>query len=157
MFVFFTIPWIFVAVAILFAVAAGVSVLQFIVDHIIVISVVLAVLIVFLVRAIWKDKEDAEENKVEITLCLFSLVPSCAALFRLIMAVLDALGNDLFAFGLYIFAAPVEAIIALGVCLGIVTGLSWLHQKFIRSKWVVLSMGALIMLALTVFFWNANW
>ena len=66
MFVFFTIPWIFVAVAILIAVAAGVSVLQFIVDHIIVISVVLAVLIVFLVRAIWKDKEDAEENKVEI-------------------------------------------------------------------------------------------
>lgn len=88
MFVFFTIPWIFVAVVILIVVAAGASALQFIVDHIIVISVVLAVLIVFLVRAIWKDKEDTEENKVVITLCLFSLVPSCAALFRLIMLAL---------------------------------------------------------------------
>ena len=35
--VFFTIPWIFIIMIILFALAAGVSILQFILDHIIII------------------------------------------------------------------------------------------------------------------------
>ena len=41
MFVFFTIPWIFVIALVVMALGVGVSVLQFILDHIIIVSIIL--------------------------------------------------------------------------------------------------------------------
>ena len=41
MFVFFTIPWIFVIALVVIALGIGVSALQFILDHIVIISIII--------------------------------------------------------------------------------------------------------------------
>ena len=72
MFVFFTIPWIFIIMIILFALAAGVSVLQFILDHIIIISIITWLPVALLVISGWRDKTRSDEDKT----CLLYTSPS---------------------------------------------------------------------------------
>ena len=49
MFFFFTIPWIFVIALVVIALGIGVSALQFILDHIIIISIILGLPVAWLV------------------------------------------------------------------------------------------------------------
>lgn len=54
--VFFTIPWIFVIALVVIALGIGVSALQFILDHIIIISIILGLPVAWLVWGTWKTR-----------------------------------------------------------------------------------------------------
>lgn len=102
MFFFFTIPWIFVIALVVIALGIGVSALQFILDHIIIISIILGLPVAWLVWGTWKNENSSDEEKVGWTLYPLFLVPAYAELIRLIVTVLNALDNDLWAFFLYL-------------------------------------------------------
>ena len=119
MFFFFTIPWIFVIALVVIALGIGVSALQFILDHIIIISIILGLPVAWLVWGTWKNENSSDEEKVGWTLYPLFLVPAYAELIRLIVTVLNALDNDLWAFFLYLPTAPVVFLIILAVCMGV--------------------------------------
>ena len=107
MFFFFTIPWIFVIALVVIALGIGVSVLQFILDHIVIISIIIWLLVAWVTWTMWKYYDDDDDEKVECVLYPLFLVPAYAELIRLIVTVLNALDNDLWAFFLYLPTAPV--------------------------------------------------
>lgn len=154
MFVFFTIPWIFVIALVVMALGIGVSVLQFILDHIIIISIIIWLPIAWVVWTMWKYYDDDDDEKVECVLYPLFLVPAYAELIRLIVAVLNALDNDLWAFFLYFPTAPVVFLIILAVCMGVAAGLVWLYKKVIKSKFVTILLGVLIAALMTYYLWN---
>ena len=156
MFVFFTIPWIFIIIIILFALAAGVSILQFILDHIIIISIIIWLPVAWVTWTMWKYYDDDDDEKVECVLYPLFLVPAYAELIRLIVTVLNALDNDLWAFFLYLPTAPVVFLIILAVCMGVAAGLVWLYKKVIKSKVVTIVFGILIASSMTYYLWNLS-
>ena len=157
MFVFFTIPWIFVIALVVIALGIGVSALQFILDHIIIISIILGLPVAWLVWGTWKNENSSDEEKVEWTLFPLFMVPAYAELIRLIVAVLNALDdNDLWAFFLCLPTAPVVFLIILAVCIGVAAGLVWLYKKVIKSKAVTIVLGILIASSMTYYFWNLS-
>lgn len=157
MFVFFTIPWIFVIALVVIALGIGVSVLQFILDHIIIISIILGLPVAWLVWGTWKNENSSDEEKVEWTLFPLFMIPAYAELIRLIVAVLNALDdNDLWAFFLYLPTAPVVFLIILAVCMGAAAGLVWLYKKVIKSKVVTIVFGILIAASMTYYLWNLS-
>lgn len=157
MFFFFTIPWIFVIALVVIALGIGVSVLQFILDHIIIISIILGLPVAWLVWGTWKNENSSDEEKVEWTLFPLFMVPAYAELIRLIVAVLNALDdNDLWAFFLCLPTAPVVFLIILAVCMGVAAGLVWLYKKVIKSKVVTIVFGILIASSMTYYFWNLS-
>lgn len=156
MFFFFTIPWIFVIAIVVMALGVGVSVLQFILDHIIIISIIIWLPIAWVVWTMWKYYDDDDDEKVECVLYPLFLVPAYAELIRLIVAVLNALDNDLWAFFLYFPTAPVVFLIILAVCMGVAAGLVWLYKKVIKSKFVTILLGVLIAALMTYYLWNLS-
>lgn len=134
----------------------GVSVLQFILDHIIIISIIIWLPIAWVVWTMWKYYDDDDDEKVECVLCPLFLVPAYAELIRLIVAVLNALDNDLWAFFLYFPTAPVVFLIILAVCMGVAAGLVWLYKKVIKSKFVTILLGVLIAALMTYYLWNLS-
>ena len=142
MFVFFTIPWIFVIALVVMALGVGVSALQFILDHIIIISIILWLPVAWLVSIMWRDRTDDEE-KMEWALYPLFLVPAYAAIIQIIVSVMEALENDLFGFFLMFFTVPLEVIIVLVGCMGVAWALVWLYKKVIKSKLVTIVLGAL--------------
>ncbi len=157
MFFFFTIPWIFVIALVVIALGIGVSALQFILDHIIIISIILGLPVAWLVWGTWKNENSSDEEKVEWTLFPLFMVPAYAELIRLIVAVLNALDdNDLWAFFLCLPTAPVVFLIILAVCMGVAAGLVWLYKKVIKSKAVTIVLGILIASSMTYYFWNLS-
>ena len=156
MFVFFTIPAIFIIMMILIPLAIGVSALQFILDHIIIISIIIWLPIAWVVWTMWKYYDDDDDEKVECVLYPLFLVPAYAELIRLIVAVLNALDNDLWAFFLYFPTAPVVFLIILAVCMGVAAGLVWLYKKVIKSKVVTIVFGILIASSMTYYLWNLS-
>lgn len=157
MFFFFTIPWIFVIALVVIALGIGVSVLQFILDHIIIISIILGLPVAWLVWGTWKNENSSDEEKVEWTLFPLFMIPAYAELIRLIVAVLNALDdNDLWAFFLYFPTAPVVFLIILAVCMGVAAGLVWLYKKVIKSKFVTILLGVLIAALMTYYLWNLS-
>lgn len=156
MFFFFTIPWIFVIALVVMALGIGVSVLQFILDHIIIISIIIWLPIAWVVWTMWKYYDDDDDEKVECVLYPLFLVPAYAELIRLIVAVLNALDNDLWAFFLYFPTAPVVFLIILAVCMGVAAGLVWLYKKVIKSKVVTIVFGILIASSMTYYLWNLS-
>ena len=157
MFVFFTIPWIFVIALVVMALGVGVSVLQFILDHIIIISIILGLPVAWLVWGTWKNENSSDEEKVECVLYPLFLVPAYAAIIQIIVSVMEALENDLFGFFLMFFTVPLEVIIVLVGCMGIAWALVWLYKKVIKSKLVTIVLGALVAAPMTYFLWNLNW
>ena len=155
MFVFFTIPWIFVIALVVIALGMGVSVLQFILDHIIIVSIILWLPVAWVTWTMWKYYDDDDE-KVECVLYPLFLVPAYAELIRLIVTVLNALDNDLWAFFLYLPTAPVMFLIILAVCMGVAAGLVWLYKKVIKSKVVTIVLGILIASSMTYYLWNLS-
>ena len=157
MFFFFTIPWIFVIALVVIALGIGVSVLQFILDHIIIISIILGLPVAWLVWGTWKNENSSDEEKVEWTLFPLFMVPAYAELIRLIVAVLNALDdNDLWAFFLCLPTAPVVFLIILAVCMGVAAGLVWLYKKVIKSKVATIVLGILIASSMTYYLWNLS-
>ena len=157
MFFFFTIPWIFVIALVVIALGIGVSVLQFILDHIIIISIILGLPVAWLVWGTWKNENSSDEEKVEWTLFPLFMVPAYAELIRLIVAVLNALDdNDLWAFFLCLPTAPVVFLIILAVCMGVAAGLVWLYKKVIKSKVVTIVLGIFIASSMTYYLWNLS-
>lgn len=157
MFFFFTIPWIFVIALVVIALGIGVSALQFILDHIIIISIILGLPVAWLVWGTWKNENSSDEEKVEWTLFPLFMVPAYAELIRLIVAVLNALDdNDLWAFFLCLPTAPVVFLIILAVCMGVAAGLVWLYKKVIKSKVVTIVLGILIASSMTYYLWNLS-
>ena len=157
MFFFFTIPWIFVIALVVIALGIGVSVLQFILDHIIIISIILGLPVAWLVWGTCKNENSSDEEKVEWTLFPLFMVPAYAELIRLIVAVLNALDdNDLWAFFLCLPTAPVVFLIILAVCMGVAAGLVWLYKKVIKSKVVTIVLGILIASSMTYYLWNLS-
>lgn len=157
MFFFFTIPWIFVIALVVIALGIGVSALQFILDHIIIISIILGLPVAWLVWGTWKNENSSDEEKVEWTLFPLFMVPAYAELIRLIVAVLNALDdNDLWAFFLCLPTAPVVFLIILAVCMGVAAGLVWLYKKVIKSKAVTIVLGILIASSMTYYLWNLS-
>lgn len=156
MFFFFTIPWIFVIALVVIALGIGVSALQFILDHIVIISIIIWLPIAWVTWTMWKYYDDDDDEKVECVLYPLFLVPAYAELIRLIVAVLNALDNDLWAFFLYLPTAPVVFLIILAVCMGVAAGLVWLYKKVIKSKVVTIVFGILIASSMTYYFWNLS-
>lgn len=154
MFFFFTIPWIFVIALVVIALGIGVSVLQFILDHIVIISIIIWLPVAWVTWTMWKYDDDDE--KVECVLYPLFLVPAYAELIRLIVTVLNALDNDLWAFFLYLPTAPVVFLIILAVCMGVAAGLVWLYKKVIKSKVVTIVFGILIASSMTYYLWNLS-
>lgn len=157
MFVFFTIPAIFIIMMILIPLAIGVSALQFILDHIVIISIILGLPVAWLVWGTWKNENSSDEEKVECVLYPLFLVPAYAAIIQIIVSVMEALENDLFGFFLMFFTVPLEVIIVLVGCMGIAWALVWLYKKVIKSKLVTIVLGALVAAPMTYFLWNLNW
>lgn len=157
MFVFFTIPWIFVIALVVIALGIGVSALQFILDHIIIISIILGLPVAWLVWGTWKNENSSDEEKVECVLYPLFLVPAYAAIIQIIVSVMEALENDLFGFFLMFFTVPLEVIIVLMGCMGVAWALVWLYKKVIKSKLVTIVLGALVAAPMTYFLWNLNW
>ena len=156
MFFFFTIPWIFVIALVVIALGIGVSVLQFILDHIIIISIIIWLPVAWVTWTMWKYYDDDDDEKVECVLYPLFLVPAYAELIRLIVTVLNALDNDLWAFFLYLPTAPVVFLIVLAVCMGVAAGLVWLYKKVIKSKVVTIAFGILIAASMTYYLWNLS-
>lgn len=156
MFVFFTIPWIFVIALVVIALGIGVSALQFILDHIIIISIILGLPVAWLVWGTWKNENSSDEEKVGWTLYLLFLVPAYAAIIQIIVSVMEALENDLFGFFLMFFTVPLEVIIVLMGCMGVAWALVWLYKKVIKSKLVTIVLGILIASSMTYYFWNLS-
>lgn len=156
MFFFFTIPWIFVIALVVIALGIGVSVLQFILDHIVIISIIIWLPVAWVTWTMWKYYDDDDDEKVECVLCPLFLVPAYAELIRLIVTVLNALDNDLWAFFLYLPTAPVVFLIILAVCMGVAAGLVWLYKKVIKSKVVTIVFGILIASSMTYYLWNLS-
>lgn len=154
--VFFTIPWIFVIALVVIALGIGVSALQFILDHIIIISIILGLPVAWLVWGTWKNENSSDEEKVECVLLPLFLVPVYAGTIQLVVELLNALDNDLWAFFVDIFAVPMLFGALLAVCMGIVAGLMWLHKKLIKSKTVTLALGVLIAAPMTYYLWNLS-
>ena len=156
MFVFFTIPWIFVIALVVMALGVGVSVLQFILDHIIIISIILWLPVAWLVSIMWRDRTDDEE-KMEWVLYPLFLVPAYGAIIQIIVSVMETLENDLFGFFLMFFTVPLEVMIVLVGCMGVAWALVWLYKKVIKSKLITIVLGALVAAPMTYFLWNLNW
>ena len=156
MFVFFTIPAIFIIMMILIPLAIGASALQFILDHIVIISIILWLPVAWVTWTMWKYYDDDDDEKVECVLYPLFLVPAYAELIRLIVTVLNALDNDLWAFFLYLPTAPVVFLIILAVCMGVAAGLVWLYKKVIKSKVVTIVLGILIASSMTYYLWNLS-
>jgi len=156
MFFFFTIPWIFVIALVVMALGIGVSALQFILDHIIIISIILWLPVAWVTWTMWKYYDDDDDEKVECVRYPLFLVPAYAELIRLIVTVLNALDNDLWAFFLYLPTAPVVFLIILAVCMGVAAGLVWLYKKVIKSKVVTIAFGILIAASMTYYLWNLS-
>lgn len=156
MFFFFTIPWIFVIALVVIALGVGVSVLQFILDHIVIISIIIWLPVAWVTWTMWKYYDDDDDEKVECVLYPLFLVPAYAELIRLIVTVLNALDNDLWAFFLYLPTAPVVFLIILAVCMGVAAGLVWLYKKVIKSKVVTIVFGILIASSMTYYLWNLS-
>jgi len=156
MFFFFTIPWIFVIALVVIALGIGVSVLQFILDHIVIISIIIWLPVAWVTWTMWKYYDDDDDEKVECVLYPLFLVPAYAELIRLIVTVLNALDNDLWAFFLYLPTAPVVFLIILAVCMGVAAGLVWLYKKVIKSKVVTIVFGVLIASSMTYYLWNLS-
>ena len=156
MFVFFTIHAIFIIMMILIPLAIGASALQFILDHIIIISIILWLPVAWVTWTMWKYYDDDDDEKVECVLYPLFLVPAYAELIRLIVTVLNALDNDLWAFFLYLPTAPVVFLIILAVCMGVAAGLVWLYKKVIKSKVVTIAFGILIAASMTYYLWNLS-
>lgn len=154
--VFFTIPWIFVIALVVIALGIGASALQFILDHIIIISIILWLPVAWVTWTMWKYYDDDDDEKVECVLYPLFLVPAYAELIRLIVTVLNALDNDLWAFFLYLPTAPVVFLIILAVCRGVAAGLVWLYKKVIKSKVVTIAFGILIAASMTYYLWNLS-
>ena len=157
MFVFFTIPAIFIIMMILIPLAIGASALQFILDHIVIISIILGLPVAWLVWGTWKNENGSDEEKVGWTLYPLFLVPAYAAIIQIIVSVMEALENDLFGFFLMFFTVPLEVIIVLVGCMGVAWALVWLDKKVIKSKLVTIVLGALVAAPMTYFLWNLNW
>ena len=156
MFVFFTIPAIFIIMMILIPLAIGASALQFILDHIVIISIIIWLPVAWVTWTMWKYYDDDDDEKVECVLYPLFLVPAYAELIRLIVTVLNALNNDLWAFFLYLPTAPVMFLIILAVCMGVAAGLVWLYKKVIKSKVVTIVFGILIASSMTYYLWNLS-
>lgn len=156
MFVFFTIPAIFIIMIILIPLAIGASALQFILDHIVIISIIIWLPVAWVTWTMWKYYDDDDDEKVECVLYPLFLVPAYAELIRLIVTVLNALDNDLWAFFLYLPTAPVVFLIILAVCMGVAAGLVWLYKKVIKSKVVTIVFGILIASSMTYYLWNLS-
>ena len=97
-----------------------------------------------------------DEVIVGWTLFALFMVPAYAELIRLIVTVLNALDNDLWAFFLYLPTAPVVFLIILAVCMGVAAGLGWLYKKVIKSKVVTIVFGILIASSMTYYLWNLS-
>ena len=149
-------PWIFVIALVVIALGIGVSVLQFILDHIVIISIIIWLLVAWVTWTMWKYYDDDDDEKVECVLYPLFLVPAYAELIRLIVTVLNALDNDLWAFFLYLPTAPVVFLIILAVCMGVAAGLVWLYKKVIKSKVVTIVFGILIASSMTYYLWNLS-
>ena len=148
---------LFRSALVVIALGIGVSVLQFILDHIIIISIILGLPVAWLVWGTWKNENSSDEEKVEWTLFPLFMVPAYAELIRLIVAVLNALDdNDLWAFFLCLPTAPVVFLIILAVCMGVAAGLVWLYKKVIKSKVVTIVLGILIASSMTYYLWNLS-
>lgn len=156
MFFFFTIPWIFVIALVVIALGIGVSVLQFILDHIVIISIIIWLPVAWVTWTMWKYYDDDDDEKVECVLYPLFLVPAYAELIRLIVTVLNALDNDLWAFFLYLPRRRSLFLIILAVCMGVAAGLVWLYKKVIKSKVVTIVFGILIASSMTYYLWNLS-
>lgn len=152
--IFFTIPWIFVIAAAVMAVAIGYSVVDFIIKHIIVISVVLWFPIAWFIWNNWKNNAVPDEEKVETALYLSLQIPTYAALIQLMVMMLNYLENDFFAFLLSLLEVPIILGITVAVNVGIAWVLSWLNKKAIKSKVITMLLAAAIILPETWYLWN---
>lgn len=156
MFVFFTIPAIFIIMMILIPLAIGASALQFILDHIVIISIIIWLPVAWATWTMWRFYGDDDDEKVECVLLPLFLVPVYAGTIQLVVELLNALDNYLWAFFVDIFAVPMLFGALLAVCMGIVAGLMWLHKKLIKSKTVTLALGVLIAAPMTYYLWNLS-
>ena len=156
MFVFFTIPAIFIIMMILIPLAIGASALQFILDHIVIISIIIWLPVAWATWTMWRFYGDDDAEKVECVLLPLFLVPVYAGTIQLVVELLNALDNDLWAFFVDIFAVPMLFGALLAVCMGIVAGLMWLHKKLIKSKTVTLALGVLIAAPMTYYLRNLS-
>lgn len=152
--IFFTIPWIFVIAVAVMVVAIGYSVIDFIIKHIVVISVVLWFPIAWLVWNHWRNKSVPDEEKVENTLYVFWQIPTYAALIRLMVMVLNYLDNDIFSFLLSLLEAPMVLGIIAVVNAGAAWGLSQVYKKVLKSKGGTVSIAAVCILVETCYLWN---
>ena len=141
---------------ILIPLAIGASALQFILDHIVIISIIIWLPVAWATWTMWRFYGDDDDEKVECVLLPLFLVPAYAELIRLIVTVLNALDNDLWAFFLYLPTAPVMFLIILAVCMGVAAGLVWLYKKVIKSKVVTIVFGILIASSMTYYLWNLS-
>lgn len=156
MFVFFTIPAIFIIMMILIPLAIGASALQFILDHIVIISIIIWLPVAWATWTMWRFYGDDDDEKVECVLLPLFLVPVYAGTIQLVVELLNALDNDLWAFFVDIFAVPMLFGALLAVCMGIVAGLVWLYKKVIKSKVVTIVFGILIASSMTYYLWNLS-
>lgn len=155
MFVFFTIPAIFIIMMILIPLAIGASALQFILDHIVIISIIIWLPVAWIVSIMWRDRTDDEE-KMEWAIYPLFMIPAYAGVIQLAVALLDKLDRDLFGFFLYILMSPVIVGVLIAIPMGIAWVLLQLYKKVIKSKLATIMLGVLIAALMTYYLWNLS-
>lgn len=152
MFIFFTIPWFVIAVLILMILGVGVSVINFILEHIVVISIVLWLPILLLIRSAWKNKNYSMEEKLEWTLVPILQVPTYALIVLLMKTFVEDAG--FFEMLLMLVEIPIAVCIVFSMGIGIALALKWLYSNVLKSSVVTVCLGIAASAGITYFLYN---
>lgn len=166
MFIFFTIPFLWIAFAILVVLGIGLQIVEFIATYIVVINILVGLLALWAIVAVWKmtkaDRICGEVRKLEdtdevvLTLGIFSQVPTYA---MVVQYILECSRNTSFMglLGLIIYVPLV-----LGVCciigIGLVFLSCWVGEHFLkRSIAGTMILGTVLIAMEGLFLWHIRW
>lgn len=146
----------FVAVLAFLALTVGVGVIEFVVNHIIVLSLIFWVPILLLIVRTWQSRSVSEENKVKSMIYPLLQVPTYAALIQVLNYCIKDSGL-FYQILTMVFTGPV-VLLSLGF---LQTGIAWLfvqlYKRVLRSKFMIFLAGIMVTIPWTYFLWNMEW
>lgn len=166
MFIFFTIPFLWIAFAVLIVLGIGLQIVDFIAKYMVIINILVGLLALWAIVAVWKNTkadrisgaarklEDTDE--VMLTLCIFSQIPTYAMMMQYI---LECSRNAGFMglLGLIVFVPLVLGVLcAIGI--GLVFLSCWVGEHFLkRSIAGTMVLGTALIAMEGLFFWHTGW
>lgn len=166
MFIFFTIPFLWIAFAILVVLGIGLQIVDFIAKYIVVINILVGLLALWIIVEVWKKtkpervSDKARElqyaDEVMITLGIFSQVPTYAMIVQYILECSRST-SFMSLLGLIIYVPLVLGVLcAIGI--GLVFLSCWVGEHFLkRSIAGTMILGTVLIAVEGLFFWRIGW